>query len=480
MASSDGRSRSTDASTDSIELTPSTDAALTQTYEAASKAGLRQKAETAFEANVILIAHPENKLLGSRFRLSPGAVIEIGRSPAVEISLPEVLSISRNHARLEHVGSCVMVEDLGSTNGTYVNDQLIQEPGPVRSGDRFQVGAVHFKLLHEKDVEHAYHQAIYNLVMRDGLTEIFNKRKFSEEVTREFARARRYGRPLTLILFDLDHFKKLNDTYGHLCGDFVLKRVTQLAREALRTEQVFARVGGEEFVILSPETDIEGAAQLAEKLRETLAQCELEYAGFEISISSSFGVAAIAEWMQNADQLYDAPPIGRSICRRRPAAIESPSTPPRSAAKSPVPFERLASLGAVFSQDAGPSRVPPGGGAEPAGLARSGESVGVPEVRESSPWKPVSSAVISCFAAWGGEAWPRSGWRWTPSSIARSRSRPFSPASSTSLNSRSVSCARPRSWPSSSIRTSSRSTTSASRTINRFSCSRTSRAARSR
>src|SRR5688500_8068808 len=112
---------------------------------------------------------------GTRFRLRPGSVIEIGRSPSAEISLPEVLSISRAHARLEHQGSQVVVEDLGSTNGTYVNDRLVQKSHQLRSGDRFQVGAVHFKFLHELDVENAFHLAIYDLVMRDGLTEIFNR-----------------------------------------------------------------------------------------------------------------------------------------------------------------------------------------------------------------------------------------------------------------------------------------------------------------
>ena len=128
----------------------------------------------------------------------------------------------------------------------------------LRSGDRFQTAAVHFKFLHEQDVESAYHLAIYELVAKDGLTEIFNKRKFEEELQREFARAQRHQRPLSLIIFDLDEFKTINDTYGHLCGDFILKQVASLARELVRPEQVLARVGGDEFVILAPETSGRG------------------------------------------------------------------------------------------------------------------------------------------------------------------------------------------------------------------------------
>jgi two-component system cell cycle response regulator len=296
--------RMTDSSTDSIDLAHLRDAGHTQAWQQASSER-RLPTVGEIEANVILIAHPENRMLGTRFRLRPGSVIEIGRSPSAEISLPEVLSISRAHARLEHQGSHVMVEDLGSTNGTYVNDRLITKSHQLRSGDRFQVGAVHFKFLHELDVENAYHLAIYDLVMRDGLTEIYNKRKYDEELEREVARALRYGRPLTLVLFDIDHFKAVNDTYGHLCGDYVLKQVADRVRESLRAEQVFARVGGEEFVVLCPETGADNAERLAEKLRDKIGATPVEYAGFQVPVTCSFGIAELVPHMRDANALYD-------------------------------------------------------------------------------------------------------------------------------------------------------------------------------
>jgi GGDEF domain-containing protein len=258
MRSSKGHSstggRSRDTSTDSIELASFEEAGHTQSYESASVTVSDRRAQKGeVEANVILIAHPDNRMLGTRFRLSPGATIEIGRSPSAEISLPEVLSISRSHARLQYVDQQVVIEDLQSTNGTFVNDRPIGGRTALRSGDRFQVGAVHFKFMHELDPEHAYHEAIYHLVMRDGLTEIYNKRKYEEEAEREVARAVRHHRPLSLVMFDIDQFKNVNDSYGHLCGDFVLKQIAAITRELLRPEQVFARVGGEEFVILGRE-----------------------------------------------------------------------------------------------------------------------------------------------------------------------------------------------------------------------------------
>lgn len=275
------------------------------------------------QANVILISHPEDQLLGRRWHLRAGAVMEIGRTAGCDVSLSGTPSVSRRHARLRFDEARVMLEDLGSTNGTYVNDRQISGTASLASGDRFQVGTVHFKFLQELDVEHAYYETLYQLAVRDGLTEIFNKRKFDEELGREFLRSSRYGRPLSLILFDLDHFKVVNDTHGHLCGDHVLQEVTKVVSRHLRPEQTFARVGGEEFVILSPETETEGATRLAEKLRREIARFRLEFAGIRLSVTCSFGVAekdaemsSGAELLEAADRaLYSAKTAGRDRVR---------------------------------------------------------------------------------------------------------------------------------------------------------------------
>jgi len=296
-----------DSDTDDIELAPLHESGLTQTFEGAARdRGSKAHVHAETEADIILIAHPDSQRLGSRFRLSPGTTLEIGRSAAVGISLPEVMSISRKHARLRYHGPVVTLEDLGSTNGTYVNGQPIHGRTVLRSGDRFQTAAVHFKFLHEQDVESAYHLAIYELVARDGLTEIFNKRKLQEELQREFARSMRHQRPLSLIIFDLDEFKTINDTYGHLCGDFILKQVASLAREMVRPEQVLARVGGDEFVIVAPETTAEGAETLASKLRERIVGFDHRYGDVRIPVSCSFGVAELTRAMNAPQDLYQA------------------------------------------------------------------------------------------------------------------------------------------------------------------------------
>jgi diguanylate cyclase (GGDEF)-like protein len=295
-----------DTNTADLEIATLHESGLTQVYESSQTDPDGDRGAVQIEANLILIAHPEGKRLGTRVRLTPGASIEIGRAPASEISLPEVLSISRQHARLEYRGDRVSLADLGSTNGTYVNGRRIEGPTVLRSGDRFQVAGVHFKFLHEKDPEHAYYETIYDLVTRDGLTEIYNKRKYDEEVERELARAQRHRRPLCLIMFDLDDFKLINDNFGHLCGDFVLKQVTSLVFEVLRPEQVFARVGGDEFVILTPETKLSGAEALARKLRERIAGLEYRYCNYTVSVTCSFGVAEMTAAMKTPEGLYDA------------------------------------------------------------------------------------------------------------------------------------------------------------------------------
>jgi two-component system cell cycle response regulator len=299
--------RERDSDTDDLEISALVEGQRTQSLESTARDRLAgELAPGVSEADVILIAHPESQRLGSRFRLSPGSTIEVGRSPSVGISLPEVMSISRKHARLRYIGSMVTLEDLGSTNGTFINGKQVQGRSVLHSGDRFQTAAVHFKFLHERDVESAYHMAIYELVARDGLTEIFNKRKYEEEVQREFARAQRHRRRLALILFDVDEFKRINDSYGHLCGDFVLKRIASAAREIARPEDVLARVGGDEFAILLPETGLRGARSLAERLHEKVEHLDHHYGEFELEVHCTLGVAVLTDGMRDPQDLYAA------------------------------------------------------------------------------------------------------------------------------------------------------------------------------
>src|SRR5215471_9319795 len=274
--------------------------------ESTSVTPRRRSTDSGPEANIIQIAHPTGLGLGTRYRFKPGSTVVLGRGRDVDVSLPEVSAISRRHASLTYRIESVILEDLGSTNGTFVNDVRIEQPAVLKSGDRFSLGAVHFKFLQERDVENAYFQAIHDMMVRDGLTQISNKRKFEDEAVREVARARRYGRPLSLLLFDVDRFKSINDERGHLCGDYVLKEVVRLVSDFFRKEQVFARVGGDEFAVLTPEAKIEGAKTLGERLRSRVANHEFDYAGSTFRVTCSFGVAELSAEMKSPEELYEA------------------------------------------------------------------------------------------------------------------------------------------------------------------------------
>ncbi|WP_457640738.1 GGDEF domain-containing protein [Persephonella sp.] len=150
----------------------------------------------------------------------------------------------------------------------------------------------------------------------DPLTGIYNKSKFNQLLQLELERSKRYGRPLSLILFDIDYFKKINDTYGHQAGDYVLKTLAQIVSSNIRATDYFARWGGEEFVILAPETDIEGAQILAEKIRKTIEEYPFDTVG---KVTSSFGVTEASlkdtpdSFVKRADvALYKAKDRGRN------------------------------------------------------------------------------------------------------------------------------------------------------------------------
>jgi diguanylate cyclase (GGDEF)-like protein len=254
---------------------------------------------------VFVISHPDEKFLGQRFPLPPETPVVIGRSRDAQISVGDVASVSRHHARILNSAGVVVLEDLGSMNGTFAGNARVEGRHVLMSGDRFQVGNVHFKLLRERDVEAAYHLAVFELMTRDGLTDALNRRIFETEALRECQRARRYTRALSLVLFDLDHFKEVNDTRGHLSGDRVLKAVVTIASALMRSEQSLARLGGEEFGVLCPETPLGGALDLAERLRGAIETNEYSSATGPFWVTASFGVAQLQpdeEW----DELYAA------------------------------------------------------------------------------------------------------------------------------------------------------------------------------
>ncbi len=225
----------------------------------------------------------------------------IGRATVNDICVSQD-SVSRTHATILVDEHGVKIRDNVSTNGTYVNDHKIHEVY-LKDGDLIKVGRSIFKFLTGDNIESSYHEEIYRLSTVDGLTQIFNKRYFVETLERELSRARRYDRPLALMMFDIDHFKRCNDTYGHRAGDHVLRHMADLVRQRSRKVDVIARYGGEEFAVVLPEIDLAGAAQFGESLRRMVEEEEFVFEGRRILLAISVGVADLEPGVANADDL---------------------------------------------------------------------------------------------------------------------------------------------------------------------------------
>jgi diguanylate cyclase (GGDEF)-like protein len=281
--------------------------------------GLNDRAAPAGQA-CLVVFYGQN--LGKRYFVEHEEII-IGRSDSANIQV-EQESVSRQHAKIATQDGRPRVVDLNSTNGTFVNDQPIED-AELRDGDLIRVGQTIFKYLSGSNIESKYHEEIYRLTTIDGLTQAFNKRYFLETLERELNRALRYGRQLSLLMFDIDHFKKINDTHGHLAGDYVLRELGGLIAHNLRREDIFARYGGEEFAIILPEIETQGALLVAEKLRKLIEKHDFNFANEAIPVTMSFGIRGttgedealtVARFIAEADaKLYEAKQKGRNrVC----------------------------------------------------------------------------------------------------------------------------------------------------------------------
>ena len=230
----------------------------------------------------------------------------LGRDPSCQISLADS-TCSRRHARVEmrhRDGEFVAVcDDLGSTNGTFVNGERLAATCTLREHDKVRVGATLFGFLMRDELEMEADRRLLELATVDVLTGLLNRGAFDREFAREFERARRYRRPLTLLLLDIDHFKRINDGFGHPVGDRVLAQIGRIIRANVRTCDLAGRYGGEEMAVLLTETGPSGAGIAAERIRAAVANMGFATSGSPIPVTVSIGIGTVWPECKSVDSL---------------------------------------------------------------------------------------------------------------------------------------------------------------------------------
>jgi len=269
------------------------------------------------------------KAAGRVYRLDASENV-LGRMSEIAVPIEDD-GVSRKHAQIVrmNVGSHILA-DLGSRNGTIHNGIRITEPVVLRDGDRIRIGVnTVFKFGYQDELEEQMQARLYDSATRDPLTLAYNRRYFSERLASEWAFAKRHHSACALVAIDADHFKRVNDTYGHQTGDYVLKSLVIVTQRVVRKEDLLARVGGEEFMVLARGTERPSAIVLAERIRVAVEAFPFEFEGkslvvtisLGVSTSDDLGVETPEEMVGRADDyLYRAKEHGRN-------RVEPPLTP---------------------------------------------------------------------------------------------------------------------------------------------------------
>ena len=228
---------------------------------------------------------------GRLFKLKIGPNV-IGRGTEAAIRLEDD-GISRRHAQLVlSEGGKVVVEDLGSTNGTFINGEKIDNR-TLNDGDKIELGGTAIlKFSYTDTIEEEYQRNLYDSATRDPLTGTYNKKFFIDRMATEFAYATRHSAMLSLCMLDIDHFKKVNDTHGHPAGDAILRHFAAAVQSQVRNEDIFCRYGGEEFALILRQTPTKEAFNLADRVRKTIEARICEFNGTKIPVTCSIGVAS--------------------------------------------------------------------------------------------------------------------------------------------------------------------------------------------
>ena len=275
------------------------------------------------QAYLIVLA---GSAMGEMFKIASRQTI-IGRGQTAHIRMMDD-GVSREHCEIQIEGDSMILHDLGSTNGTFCRGVRVDRH-MLEDGDKILVGSsTVLKFTYHDSLDEVFQRQMYESALRDDLTKTFNKKYFTDRLESEFAHAVRTKADLSLVAFDLDHFKTINDTHGHPTGDLVLSEMALAVAVLIRVEDVFARVGGEEFAVICRGADNAEAMAVAERIRQAVAGHKFSTDGSDILVTTSAGVAAIPDarigdaqaLIAAADQaLYDAKRAGRNrVCLWQP------------------------------------------------------------------------------------------------------------------------------------------------------------------
>lgn len=259
----------------------------------------KEKAKDQEACLIVVRGTPQAK----RFMLTEDSMF-IGRDASAQITVNDQ-NVSRKHAEVLRVGEEIQIRDNGSTNGTFVNDKQVKGNVTLRKEDMIKVGNTILKFLPKGELEIFYLGTLESAAHTDSLTKLYNKGYIMEALEAEFKRAKALHTDLSIVILDLDHFKKINDTHGHDAGDYVLKEMAAIVRsKGLPKTAIFGRFGGEEFLILLPGQALEAAVQVAETTRSVIEKHAFTYEGKRLPVTSSIGVAELALDVDSQQALF--------------------------------------------------------------------------------------------------------------------------------------------------------------------------------
>jgi diguanylate cyclase (GGDEF)-like protein len=289
-----------------------------------AKGELRTQPTREFSIHFTVIMGKEPDF-GKHFSFSKDR-ISIGRDNKNDVPIHDEM-VSKFHCEVyvaqNHQLEQVVIKDLNSTNGTYVNGSMISQM-ILKPGDKLELGETVLRVGYNDEIEREYHSKLFDFAARDTLTGLYNKRFVLSELESHFKIARRNKRLFSIIIFDIDNFKDINDTFGHLAGDAYLKKVGQILNDTLREQDISGRVGGEEFLIIIPETKLQGAMDLAERFRKKVESSEIIFQDQSIRATISAGVSQFElgnkDWVllvkEADDALYRAKRKGKNKVER--------------------------------------------------------------------------------------------------------------------------------------------------------------------